>query len=99
MSRLIDTDVFRKRIDRYPPEIRDIVKKELRYTPTVERRKTGEWINVNQGKWNCVIVYKCSNCNEICYEMPIYADAVPAWNFCPYCQSYNKDAYMRGEQE
>ena len=36
MSRLIAVDVYKKRIDRYPPEIRNIAKKELRYTPTVD---------------------------------------------------------------
>ena len=36
MSRLISVDVYKKRIDRYPPEIRDTAKKELRYTPTVD---------------------------------------------------------------
>lgn len=33
--RLINADAYRKRIDRYPPEIRDVAKKELRYTPTI----------------------------------------------------------------
>lgn len=36
MSRLIAVDVYKKRIERYPPEIRNIAKKELRYTPTVD---------------------------------------------------------------
>lgn len=34
--RLIYAEVFRERIDHYPPEIRDIARKELRYTPTVD---------------------------------------------------------------
>lgn len=51
MSRLIDADVFRKRIDRYPPEIRDAVKKELRYTPTIEP------------DWNEMLVI-CDNCGH-----------------------------------
>ena len=33
--RLINADAYKKRIDRYPPEIRDVAKKELRYTPTI----------------------------------------------------------------
>lgn len=36
MPRYIDASEFRKRIDRYPPDIRDIAKKELRYTPTAD---------------------------------------------------------------
>ena len=36
MSRLIAVDVYKKRIDRYPPEIRNIAKKELQYTPSVD---------------------------------------------------------------
>lgn len=34
--RLIDANEFKKRIDHYPAEIRDIVKKELRYVPTID---------------------------------------------------------------
>ena len=34
--RLIDADEFRKRIDHYPPDIRDIAKKELRYVKTID---------------------------------------------------------------
>lgn len=34
--RLIDVNEFKKRIDRYPAEIRDIAKKELRYVPTID---------------------------------------------------------------
>lgn len=36
MSRLINTKEFIKRIDRYPPDIRDTAKKELRYCKTVD---------------------------------------------------------------
>lgn len=34
--RLIDANEFKKRIDRYPAEIRDIAKKEIRYVPTID---------------------------------------------------------------
>ena len=36
MSRLIDADEAIKRIDHYPPDIRDTAKKELRYCKTVD---------------------------------------------------------------
>lgn len=36
MSRLIDADEYRKRIDHYPLDIRSIAKKELRYCKTVD---------------------------------------------------------------
>ena len=36
MPRYIDANEFRKRIDHYPPDIRDIAKKELRYTSTAD---------------------------------------------------------------
>ena len=34
--RLIDANEFRERIDHYPPDIRDIAKKELRYVKTID---------------------------------------------------------------
>lgn len=36
MSRLINTEEFIKRIDHYPPDIRNTAKKELRYCKTVD---------------------------------------------------------------
>lgn len=48
MPRYIDASEFRKRIDRYPPDIRDIAKKELRYTPTAD----------------VVEVVRCKNCKR-----------------------------------
>lgn len=36
MPRYIDANEFRKRIDHYPPDIRDTAKKELRYVPTAD---------------------------------------------------------------
>ena len=46
MPRYIDANEFRKRIDHYPPDIRDTAKKELRYTPTA----------------NVVEVVRCKDC-------------------------------------
>ena len=48
--------------------------------PTIEpERKTGKWINANDGKWNTVEVLKCSVCGEIDNRM------YRTDNFCPNC--------------
>lgn len=45
MNKYIDAVEFRERIDRYPPEIRDLAKKELRYC------KTADVAPVKRGHW------------------------------------------------
>ena len=51
-------------------------------------RKTGKWINVNEGKWNTYEVLKCSVCGEMDNRM------TRADNYCPNC-----GADMRGESD
>ena len=83
MSRLIDADEFIKRIDHYPPDIRDTAKKELRYCKTVDA------VPVKHGKWvekEKIFVdgttYGCSNCGGTPlrrYSAQIMSD------YCPWC--------------
>lgn len=49
--------------------------------PTIEAEpiKHGQWINVNDGKWNTVYVLKCSCCGEIDTRMYVTD------NYCPNC--------------
>lgn len=54
MARLINTVALMKRINRYPPYIRDVVEKELRYVPTVDPVKHGHWVKSNSDyEWEC----------------------------------------------
>ena len=59
--RLIYANEFRKRIDHYPPDIRDIAKKELRYVKTIEAMPVvhGKWVyNENDD------MFYCTNCKN-----------------------------------
>ena len=51
--------------------------------PSAERR--GRWINGNEGKWNAVIVPKCSICGETFYEMNVNINGEYTYNYCPNC--------------
>ena len=82
--RLIDADEYRKRIDHYPPKIRDVAKKELRYVKTVQQeRKKGKWIDFSMSIKG-VPTEACGECGEWSLGM--------GKNFCPNC-----GADMRGE--
>ena len=75
MARMISTKALMKRIDRYPPYIRDVVKKELRYVPTVDPVKHGHWrLSPFDGNW------ACSNCGNEPYH-----DNMKNMNYCPNC--------------
>ena len=43
------------------------------------KRKTGKWINANDGKWNTVEVLKCSACGEMDNRM------YRTDKYCPNC--------------
>ena len=64
MSRLINTEEFIKRIDHYPPDIRDTAKKELRYCKTVDAVPVvhGHWIERTDYVGDTY--YDCSACGE-----------------------------------
>lgn len=66
--RLIDADEYRKRIDHYPPDIRDIAKKELRYVKTIDAEpvKHGRWIKQKYEDTDGSTIYgwECSVCGE-----------------------------------
>ena len=75
--RLIDADEFRKRIDHYPREIRDVAKKELRYCKTAEKK--GKWIvHKSPDEYHCSMV-KCPFCGEELIAEP------NEYCFCPNC--------------
>lgn len=77
MSRLIDANEYKARIDRYPPSIRDIAKKELGYCKTVDASpvKHGHWI------WSDDLCeYCCSRCGHT-DDYGIHPDI----EYCPYC--------------
>lgn len=64
MARLIRTDALLKRIDRYHPDIRDIVKKELRYVPTVKAEPTEKQVEEYCHK-RCLVVVDSELFNEM----------------------------------
>lgn len=69
--RLISTDALKKRIDRYPYNIRDIVRKELRYVPTVDavevvRCKDCRWFENDGYHTNCQIMRFCVEAEDYC---------------------------------
>jgi len=84
MPRLIYADEFRKRIDHYPPDIRDIAKKELRYTPTID----------------AVEVVRCRECkhyqfaNERAFGMPVKRCEITGFEDVD-----DEDFCSRGEEE
>ena len=43
--------------------------------------KTGHWINVNEGKWNTIPIYKCSECGANA-DLQDWSGESP---FCPWC--------------
>lgn len=47
--------------------------------PSVQERKKGRWINVNEGNWNTISVFKCSACGEIDSRI------CQSDNYCPNC--------------
>lgn len=96
MARYIDTEDFIKRINHYPPEIRDIAKKELRYTHTADVQEVvhGKWEDqeVVENKkiieeWQSA---KCSVCGK--YHTTPYMYYFDDFNYCPNC-----GADMRGK--
>lgn len=79
LSRLINTEEFIKRIDHYPPDIRDTAKKELRYCKTVDAIPVvhGHWIpsNTPDAFWVCS-----------CCGFPSEAHgAFKLYKYCPQC--------------
>lgn len=87
MSRLIDADVLEPDADYDDGEYWAVSIAQIQNAPTIEERKTGEWIDANDGKWNTIEVLKCSVCGEIDNRM------YRTDNFCPAC-----GAMMEGEQ-
>ena len=62
---------------------------EIEELPSVQpERKTGHWINVNEGKWNTIPAYKCSECGADA-DLRDWSGESP---FCPWC-----GAKMEGE--
>lgn len=76
--RLIDANEFKKRIDHYPAEIRDIAKKELRYVPTIDAEpiRHGHW-EAHDMSIKDVPTEACSRCGEWSYG---YYE-----HYCPKC--------------
>lgn len=90
MSRLINTEEFIKRIDHYPPDIRDIAKKELRYCKTVD----------------AVPVVRCKDCKYYELDSMANVNGIPlivAHNICTFwgrgCKTdENGFCFMGGEK-
>lgn len=87
MNRLINADKLKKDIlglkdcyngfsDAYD---KDCIISVIDEQPTIEERKTGKWINANDGKWNTVEVLKCSVCGEMDNRM------YRTDKFCTHC--------------
>lgn len=70
-------------------EKRGVWKDTIDAMPTIEERKTGKWIEVDDA-YNR-IRGRCSVCG---WEAHMYEDDVVGMNFCPNC-----GADMRGEEE
>ena len=88
MARLINTVALMKRINRYPPYIRDVVEKELRYVPTVDPVKHAHWeLSPFDGNW------ACSNCGNKPYH-----DNMKNMNYCPNC-GYKMDEVTKDEND
>lgn len=82
MARLINTVALMKRINRYPPYIRDVVEKELRFAPTVDPVKHGHWVEVQRiHETDRTAICECSLCGDTVW---VY-DGQRAWNYCPNC--------------
>lgn len=84
--RLIDSDVLDRmgyvltRTYQQDKETMVYETKKLSGVPSVQpQRKTGKWINVNEGKWNTFEVLKCSVCGEMDNRMS------RADKYCPNC--------------
>ena len=74
---------------------RSLTKTRIGVLPSAQpERKRGRWINVVKNPHVGTFLYKCSECGDRCYEMPVLADGEPVLDFCPTC-----GADMRGEQE
>jgi len=56
--------------------------------------KTGHWINVNEGKWNTIPVYKCSACGENA-DLRDWSGESP---FCPWCGAKMVEPQERSEE-
>jgi len=67
--RLIDADDFIARLD-HVPMVQDAIKKAMDHMPTIEERKTGRWIDMDDH-------VMCSCCGATHYG----ADK----NYCPNC--------------
>lgn len=80
MSRLIDTEEFIKRIDHYPPGIRDTAKKELRYCKTVDavHVRHGHWIQDGEPP---MFSLTCSVCGQKFFNHYLQPHA----NYCSMC--------------
>lgn len=94
MPRYVDADIFRERINHYPPEIRNVAKKELRYTPTADvvERKRGKWevcdiLDYAQRPTGRK-VGKCPFCKYLTDEFRLRVDYYrKLTHFCPNCGS------------
>lgn len=72
--RLIDADALITEYDRVHVGEPGGARKLMCDAPTVEERKTGEWITQEFGSWA-----ECSECHEL-YDIPMAYS-----NFCPNC--------------
>lgn len=89
MGRLINTEEFIKRIDHYPPDIRDTAKKELRYCKTVDAVPVvhGKWVESNPNNSDSCRLIKCSKCGY-CYIVGFnvpYDIWIGNRNYCTRC--------------
>lgn len=75
MSRLIDADEYKARIDRYPPSIRDMAKRVLEDCKTVDAVPVvhGHWITNEDG----------DSCCSVCGDQ--LSGELNPFKYCPFC--------------
>lgn len=97
MPRYIDANEFKRKIEQYLPEDRELALKVLKTVPTADVRENvkGEWID-DKG------VYLCSACNHLWVEL-WWTSIVPKskmykWmHFCPNCGAVMDERGEDGE--
>ena len=83
MARYIDAQKLKKRIDCYPPSIREAAMNAVAHTKTedVAPVRHGRWVDVTpvrHGRWTVTPIFiKCSECGETFTLIP--------QNYCPNC--------------
>lgn len=96
--RQIDADELMEHVYRDKLDSRELIADMVKNAPTIEERKTGEWLANEHDDIPLGLMISCSKCGG---ELLIN-DAVN-YDYCPYCGSFNQAVYnsekMRGENE